>query len=182
MHHTMPTPGLALAAAPPLGNAAPVFVPSPGFEDPVLTATLLVTGTAVVVLLLGYFLRHDRSGRPPDPERGIAFAVAREGARARISALAPKIMLVAREEEFLSRILAQRSAKSDTGQQAKKLLAEAVPPGLWEKFVGASSLADKDPEQAHKNLDDLSPAVEAALRGLVSAGELLRAPENERDP
>ena len=183
MHQITRTPTLTLAEIPPLRNAAPAFAPSPGFENPILTAAFLVSGTVVVVLLLTYFLKHDRYARPPEPERGVAFAVAREDARARISALAPRVMLVARMEEALSCFLAQRSTTDDACREAKKLLSEAVPPGLWEKFVEASSLAERDPEQAHKNLDALSPAVETALRRLVSAEELLlRVPEDEGDP
>ena len=168
--HPLPSSGSSFEA----GSIRPAAGASLG-----LTATFLVLGAVVAVLLLGYFLNEDRYRRPPGPEKGLGFVAAEREARARISALAPKVLLVAERQEALSRSLADVSTKGATRRRAHDLLAEAVPPKLWERFVAASSLAGSDPERAHEALEELVPAVEAALRDLGRVGELLRAPDDK---
>lgn len=142
-------------------------------EGPGLVAAFLASGTAVVVLLLCYFLEEDRYRRPQGPERGVGFVAAREAARFRISALAPEVLFIAEKEEALSRSLAEEIASDGTRPEARTLLPQAVPPGLWEQFVAVSYLADEDPERAHEELDGLSEAVETALDELEKAADLL---------
>ncbi|QIN79143.1 hypothetical protein GBA65_12100 [Rubrobacter marinus] len=134
-----------------------------------------------MISLLGYFLRGERYRNPPGPEKGVRFVAARRDADAALSALAPRVMLLAEREMAvlgrMRRLERRPSAGSRSG--AEGLLREAVSGGFWERFVAATALVGEDPEAALPELRRLSTEAEAALCKLDEAERALRDPWSE---
>lgn len=107
-------------------------------------AVVLFTGsTAAVALLLGYFLKDERYRRPWRPDRGIAFVAARHDAEAVLSALAPRVMLLAEKQMAVIGRLRSLDESAPNGPRRGRvegLLRGAVSSGLWECFVRATAL------------------------------------------
>ncbi len=132
---------------------------------------LFAAGTAFVVLLLFHFLKEERYRRPPGPEKGVEFVAARRAVEARVSALAPKVMLIVEREKFVAGRLEEGTLSEEARRMVEKLLREAVATGFWRRFAEASALADSDPVRAHEELGRLSTVVETALEKLNRAEE-----------
>ena len=145
-----------------------------------VAAAIFTGGTAAVLLLLGYFLKGERYRQPRGPDRGIGFVAARHDANAALSALAPRVMLLAeREIATIDRLMNSDGEMPDgPGRQrrAEGLLRQAIPGAFWENFVAATSLIEKAPQEALPELRRLSVEVEAALDGLREAERALGGP------
>lgn len=135
---------------------------------------LFVAGTAFVVLLLIYVYKEERYRRPPRPEKGVEFVVARRAVEVRIAVLAPEVMLLAEKERFVAERLEKGTLSEEARRVVERLLREAASGGFWEGFAGALALADSDPVKAHGELRCLSPVVETALETLTRAEKIAR--------
>ncbi|MDP8953097.1 MAG: hypothetical protein M3N18_12845 [Actinomycetota bacterium] len=142
--------------------------------------TLFAAGTLFVVLVLFYFLKEERYRRPPRPERGVEFVVARRAVEARISALAPRMMLLAEKEKSVAGHLRKGTSSEETWRTVERLLRDVARSGFWERFVEASALADYDPAWAHEELRRLSAVAETALEKLERAEEVIRGREDDK--
>lgn len=128
---------------------------------------LFVAGTAFVVLLLLYFIKENRYRRPPVPEKGVEYVVARRAVEARLSALAPKAMLLADKERSVTECLQEGDLSEEARRTAEGLLREAA--GFWKRFVEVSDLAGSDPARAAGELHHLSFTAETVLEKLTRA-------------
>lgn len=143
-----------------------------------LAVTLFAAGTAFLVLLLFYFLEEERYRRPPKPEKGVEFVVARQAVEARFSALAPGALLLAEKERFVVGRLEEGALDEEARRRAEGLLRDATLTGFWEKFVESSTLADSDPVRAYEELRRLSTMADTALEKLGRAEEVVRGGED----
>lgn len=159
--------------------------PNPPYRDPATAGTassatvaLFAGGIAAVVLLLGYFLNSERYRRPGGPDRGMAFVAARHEAEGILSALAPRVMLLAEKEmRVVGRLRSlEGSAPSPPRRgRAERLLRSAISGGFWESFVRVTALIEENPEEALEGLRGLSIQVEKALAELGDADEVLNS-------
>lgn len=143
-----------------------------------LVVTLFAAGTAFLVLLLYYFLEEERYRRPSKPEKGVEFVAARRAVEARISALAPGVLLLAEKERFVADRLKEGALGEEARRRVEGLLRDAALTGFWEKFVEVSILADSDPVRAYKELRGLSRVANTALENLGRAEEVVRGEED----
>ena len=143
-------------------------------------------GIAAVLLLLGYFLKGERYRQPRGPDMGVGFVAARRDAEASLSALAPRVMLLAEREMAVICRLRNFDEGTPDGpsrrHRAEALLRRAVSGAFWEDFVAATSLIEQDPEEALPELRRLSVVVEAALGGLREAERALGDPQDDARP
>ncbi len=135
---------------------------------------LFAAGTVFVVLVLFCFVEEERYRRPPRPEKGVEFVAARRAVEAQISALSPKVMLLAEKERFLAGYLEKGTSSEETWRAAEGLLQDVACGGFWERFVEASALAETEPVRAYKELRRLSAMAETTLEKLGRAEELAR--------
>ncbi len=140
-----------------------------------LAVALFVVGIAFVTLLLFHFLKEERYRRPPRPEKGVEFVAARRAVEARISALAPRVLLLAEKEKAVAGYLRKGTSSEETRRTVERLLDDVARAGFWKRFVEASALADSDPVRAHEELRHLSTVAEAALEKLERAEEAIPA-------
>ena len=179
--------GLIVASHRPEGRLAcprPLDAPDPEIGRNVSgeAVAIFAAGTAAVVGLLGYFLRGERYREPRGPEKGVGFVAARREAEALLSALAPRVMLLAeREMAVLHRLRHSEEGMPNrwSRRKAEGLLRQAVSGGFWESFVAATEGMERDPEEALTELRRLSTEVEAALGKLGEAERALRGPRPE---
>ena len=147
--------------------------PAPGRTVSGAAVALFSGGTAAVILLLGYFLKGERYRGPQGPDKGVGFVAARREAEALLSALAPRVMLLAERETAVIGLPTNLGETTPNGQsrwrRSEVLLRQAVSGELWVSFVAATSLVEKNPEGALPRLRRLSAEVEAALGKLDEA-------------
>ena len=141
---------------------------------------LFAAGTLFVILILLYFLKEERYRRPPRPEKGVEFVAARRAAEARISALAPRVMLLAEKEKAVTNHLKKGTSSEETRRMVEGLLRDVTHAGFWERFVEASALADYDPVRAHEELRRLWTAAETVLETLDRAEEAIYGGEDDK--
>lgn len=137
-----------------------------------LAVALFVTGTAFVILLLFYLLKDERFRRPPRPEKGVEFVAARRATETQISALAPKVMLLAEKEKSVTGYLDKGTLREETRRGIERMIRDAVPGEFWERIVETTAMGDFDPVQAHEELRRLSTITEMALEKLRRAEEI----------
>jgi hypothetical protein len=144
-----------------------------------LAVVLFVVGIVFVILLLFRFLREERYRRPPRPEKGVEFVAAQRAAEARISTLAPRVMLLAEKEKSVVNHLEKGPSSEETRRMVEGLLQDVDRSGFWERFVESSALASSDPVRAHGELRRLSALAETALEKLDRAEEIARGGEGD---
>ncbi len=140
---------------------------------------LFAVGTLFVVLILFYFLKEERYRRPPRPEKGVEFATARRTVEAQISALAPRVMLLAEKEKAVTNHLEKGTSSEETRRVVEGLLRDVTRAGFWERFVEASTLVGYDPVRAHEELRRLWTAAETVLEKLDRAEEAIHGGEDD---
>ena len=175
-----------LASPPPL-----LLPPDLPYREPAAekvsgaAVALFAVGIAAVVLLLGYFLKEERYRGPTGPEKGVGFVAALRDAKALLSALAPRVMLLAERERAITshlRNLGEGMPNGPSRRRAEGLLRQAVSGGFWESFVAATALVEEDPEEALTQLRRLSTEVETALGKLGEAERALCEPRADKGP
>lgn len=175
-----------------LAHPRPLPLLDPPYHEPATerqvsgTAVALFTGGIVAVGgLLGYFLRQERYSGTRGPEKGVGFVVGRRNAMNLLSALAPRVMLLAEREMAVIGLLGKAGEgmpNESSRERAEGLLHQAVCCGFWESFVAATALVEEDPEEALPELRRLSTEVEAALGKLGEAERALRDPRADEGP
>ena len=157
--------------------------PPAAYRDPATTETvsgaavaLFTGGIVAVVLLLGYFLRSERYQRPWRPDRGVAFVAARHDAETILSALSPRVLLLAEKETRVIDCLKNLEESVPDGEIRSRtvgLLQSSGCVGFWKNFVRVTALVDEDPEEALAGLHSLSTEIEMVLARLGEAEEFL---------
>ncbi len=134
-----------------------------------MSEVLLVFAAAVIAVVLDTFVRGWRY-REDEP----AFSPAeiewlREEAEGRISALAPRVMVLAEKERSVIRSLGRGELDGGWRAGGEELLVEAAADDFWRRFVVASALVEEKPVEALGELDRLPGLLEATISKLDKA-------------
>jgi hypothetical protein len=132
---------------------------------------LFILAVAVVGIVLGVFVGGRRYR-----EEGAEFGPAeiywlREEAEGRISALSPRVMVLAEKERVVNRLL-DGGLDGESRAGIEELLVEAAAQDFWGRFVTASALVEEEPVEAFEELGRLPGVLEETISKLDKAERL----------